>query len=96
LMKALRSDLSRGPSGPTLLAEVAGRVPSADSGDAVVVAVNGTVVGVSPLYEDDDGANSFVVLLPDGALDPDRNEVRIGLLRAGQTAPTEMEPVDVG
>ena len=81
---------------PTLLAEVAGRVPSADSGDSVVVAVNGTVVGVSPLYEDDDGANSFVVLLPDHALDPDRNEVRIGLLRAGQTGPTEMEAVDVG
>lgn len=73
-------DELRGPTAPELLAEVIGVVPAADPDAEVVVAVNGTVVGVSPLFDDARARRQFVVLLPAGALRADANEVRIGLL----------------
>ena len=78
-------DALRRPTKPELLAEVTGVVSDADPDDIVVVAVNGTVVGVSPLYEEGGTANQFVVLLPAGAMRADRNEIELGLLDASGT-----------
>ena len=88
-------DELREPTKSELLAEVAGLVPSASPGDTVVVAVNGTVVGVSPLYENGAGPNQFVVLLPSGAMQESGNEIRLGLIEAGGTVPVELEPVGI-
>ncbi len=63
------------------LGEIAGQVDDVPDGATIVVAVNDRIVGVSPLYQRAGDDNSFVVLLPTGALAPDRNEIRIGLRR---------------
>lgn len=78
------ADLQRPGDGP-LLGELAGHLELgevSDVADSVVVAVNGTIVGLSPLYERAGVANSFVVLLPADALSEDTNDIVIGLRRA--------------
>ena len=67
-------------SARNVLGEVAGRVSGAPDDAIVVVAVNDVVVGVSPLYRRGGADDSFVVLLPAGALEPADNTVRVGLL----------------
>jgi arylsulfatase A-like enzyme len=76
-LERLRSPGSNRP----LLGEIAGRVDDPPIGATVVVAVNDRIVGVSPLYRRSGDDNSFVVLLPADALDPDGNDIRIGLRR---------------
>jgi len=80
----------RGPRDDEPLGEVIGLVPGAPAGAEVVVAVNGTVVGVSPVFDDATTSRQFVVLLPAGVLRTGQgatNEVRIGVLdRDGITA----------
>jgi hypothetical protein len=88
-------DALRQPAKAELLAEVAGAVPDADPTDSVIVAVNGTVVGVSPLYEDATAANQFVVLLPAGAMQPDGNEIQVGLLNADGSQAAELDLVAI-
>src|SRR5690606_25767483 len=87
-------DALRGPVDDEPLGEVIGVVPSAALGDEVVVAVNGTVVGVSPVFDDATASRQFVVLLPGGALrtgDGAVNEVRVGILSADATTATELD-----
>lgn len=79
------------PSTDELLAEVIGVVPAAPVGAEVVVAVNDTVVGVSPVFDDERAARQFVVLLPAGALRADANEIRIGVLAPGATTAAELD-----
>lgn len=82
------------PGDETLLGEVIGVVPDAESGDTVVVAVNGTVVGLSPVFEQGGIAGQFVVLLPAGALSADANEIRAGVLRPDGATADELRLVD--
>ena len=84
-------DELRDPTTDELLAEIIGIVPAAPVGAEVVVAVNGTVVGVSPVFDDDRAARQFVVLLPAGALRADANEIRIGVLAPGATTVAELD-----
>ena len=87
-------DALREPGDDEPLGEVIGVVPSAAAGDGVVVAVNGTVVGVSPVFDDATATLQFVVLLPAGALrtgDGAVNEVRVGVLSAGATTAAELD-----
>ena len=79
------------PTTDELLAEVIGVVPAAPDGTEVLVAVNGTIVGTSPLFDDARARRQFVVLLPDDALRPTRNEIRIALLDPGSGAVTELD-----
>lgn len=81
------------PDGPELMGEVIGVVPGADPGDTVVVAANGIVVGVSPLFEEGGVKNQFVVLLPAGALDARRNRIEVGVLGADGTTAEELDLV---
>ncbi|MEM7142405.1 MAG: sulfatase-like hydrolase/transferase [Actinomycetota bacterium] len=67
---------------PLLLGEVAGRVPGTPDDAHVLVAVNGEVVGVSPLYVRQSDDDSFAVLLPADALRPDANDIRVAVLTA--------------
>lgn len=75
-------DRLRAPGDRPLLGEVSGRVDSAPDTSTVLVAVNDVIVGVSPLYVRDGRPDSFVVLLPAGALNPSANDVRIALRSA--------------
>lgn len=87
-------DALREPGEDEPLGEVIGVVPSAAVGDEVVVAVNGTIVGVSPVFDDATASRQFVVLLPAGALrtgDGAVNEVRVGVLAADATTATELD-----
>jgi hypothetical protein len=59
--------------------EISGRVSEAPPGSTLLAAVNGRVVGVSRLYTRGDEENRFVVLLPNGALEADRNTIRLAL-----------------
>jgi hypothetical protein len=75
----LRSGSKRLPPGI-----VTGRVTSpttngSASGDTVVLAVNGTIVAASPLFDLQGEPNTFVMLLPPGVLTRD-NEIRAALL----------------
>lgn len=79
------------PSSDELLAEVIGVVPAAGADAHVVVAVNGTVVGVSPVFDDARARRQFVVLLPAGALRADANDVRIGVLDPDGTTAAELD-----
>jgi arylsulfatase A-like enzyme len=88
-------DALRRPSKPELLAEVAGVVRDAGPDDIVVVAVNGTVVGVSPLFENGAAANQFVVLLPAEAMQADDNEIQVGVLDANGSVAAELELVGI-
>lgn len=63
------------PRGAPLLGEIAGHLPPGNQDSTVLVAVNGQVIGVSPVFAD---ANRFVVLLPGDALDVEINSIRIG------------------
>jgi hypothetical protein len=47
-----------------------------------VVAVDDRIVGVSPLYTRGGNDDSFVVVVDDGVLTHDGNEVRLGLRSA--------------
>jgi hypothetical protein len=85
-------DLRRPPADADPLGEVIGVVPDAGPDDTVVVAVDGTVVGVSPVFDDDRASHQFVVLLPAGALHS-RNTVQVGLLRPGADRVTELSAV---
>ena len=87
-------DVLRRPTTPALLAEVAGVAPDASPGDTVVVAVNGTVVGVSPLFAHDQTANQFVVLLPAGAMQADDNRIQAGLLTADGAGVESLRLID--
>lgn len=62
-----------------VLGEIAGRVPDAATGSTVLVALNGRIAGVSPLYPRNGEDNHFVVLLPRGALHDEENTVRVAL-----------------
>jgi len=87
-------DALRDPGDDEPLGEVIGVVPGAPVGANVVVAVNGTVVGVSPVFDDATASRQFVVLLPAGALrtgDSAENEVRIGVLDAGGATASELD-----
>lgn len=87
-------DALREPGDDEPLGEVIGVVPSAAAGDEVVVAVNGTVVGVSPVFDDATASHQFVVLLPSDALrtgDGAVNDVRIGVLDAHGTGAAELD-----
>jgi hypothetical protein len=64
---------------------LAGGSVEGTSGDAIVLAVNGTIVAVSPLYEADGQPGSFAFLFPNDALNEGTNEVRLAVLD-GQTA----------
>ena len=75
-------DRLRAPGDRPLLGEVSGRVDGAPDTSTVLVAVNDIIVGVSPLYVRDGRPDSFVVLLPAGALNPSANDVRIALRSA--------------
>ena len=79
----------RGPRDDEPLGEVIAWSRRA-AGAEVVVAVNGTVVGVSPVFDDATTSRQFVVLLPAEVLRTGQgatNEVRIGVLdRDGITA----------
>ena len=79
------------PTTTELLGEVIGVVPAAPTGAEVVVAVNGIVVGVSPVFDDARAARQFVVLLPAGALRANANEVRVGVLAPGSTTAAELD-----
>ncbi|MEM9467398.1 MAG: sulfatase-like hydrolase/transferase [Actinomycetota bacterium] len=78
-------DRLRSPGTAPPLGEIAGRVAGAPDDATVVVAVNGVVVGVSPLYERGGADDSFVVLLPADALNASDNEIRLGLRTADGT-----------
>jgi len=93
LVRAL-DELER-PDDQPLLGEVIGVVPDAGAGDTVVVAVNGTVVGVSPVFDQGGVADQFVVLVPAGALRADDNDIRAGVLRAGGTTADELRLIDI-
>ena len=89
-------DALRDPGDDEPLGEVIGVVPSAALGDEVVVAVNGTVVGVSPVFDDATASRQFVVLLPARALrtgDGAVNEVRVGVLAADAASAAELDLV---
>ena len=79
------------PSTDERLGEVIGVVPAAGADAEVVVAVNGTIVGVSPLFDDARASRQFVVLLPAGTLRADANDVRIGVLGPDGTTAAELE-----
>ena len=70
------------PADRPLLGEIAGRVPGAPDDAVVVVAVDDRIVGVSPLYTRGGNDDSFVVVVDDGVLTHDGNEVRLGLRSA--------------
>ncbi|MEZ5243770.1 MAG: sulfatase-like hydrolase/transferase [Acidimicrobiales bacterium] len=77
------------PSVP-LRGEISGRVLAAATDSTLLAAVNGRVVGVSRLYSRGDDDNRFVVLLPNGALEPDENTIRLAL-RDPDGVVTELE-----
>ncbi len=74
-------DRLRSPGTERPLAEIAGRVPDAPVDATVVVAVNGSIVGVSPMYERDGEDGSFVVLIPAQSLEPS-NDIRVAVRTA--------------
>lgn len=87
-------DALRSPGDDEPLGEVVGIVPGAPAGATVVVAVDGTVVGVSPVFDDETAARQFVVLLPADALrtgDDAVNEVRIGVLDPDGATAAELD-----
>jgi len=87
-------DALRDPGDDEPLGEVIGVVPGSPAGATVVVAVNGTVVGVSPVFDDATASRQFVVLLPADALrtgDDAANEVRIGVLAPDGTTAAELD-----
>jgi hypothetical protein len=94
--EALVRDLDelQDPNERELLAEVIGVAPDADVGDTVVVAVNGEVVGVSPVFDDPRADRQFVVLLPAGALDDGENRIQAGVLAADGERADELDLVD--
>lgn len=64
------------------LGEIAGTVPGAPDDATVVVAVNDTIVGVSPVYRRGEAPDNFVVFLPADALRPTGNEIRVAVRTA--------------
>jgi len=65
--------------------------PVPDDG-LVVVAVDGTIVGVSPVYEFSDTEGSFAALLATGTLRAgETHEVRLGLIDGDDAVELELE-----
>lgn len=83
------------PADSAPLGVVAGHIEGAD-GRTVVVAVDGTVVGLSPTYELRRRDGAFAVLLPDDALAAGGNEVRAGLLDPATGLVDELDVVGSG
>jgi hypothetical protein len=79
-----RVDLSEG----FVTALVAGRLTSADPGDALVaVALNGRVAGVSPTFSRDGSGGAFEVLIPDHFFRQGRNDLRLYLVEGSILRP---------
>ena len=100
---AIRTDLGAERSAP--VGVLRGTVGGDANADWVAVAVNGRVVGISPVYDQDavsllgvtgDSApNVFTVLLPTDALNPDGYDVRVATLTetAGGVRAVELQLV---
>lgn len=72
----------RDPRAARLLGEIAGTVPGTPDDATVLVAVNGEIVGASPVYERSGTPGSFVILLPGDALLAEGNDIRIAVRAA--------------
>ncbi|HEX2088861.1 MAG TPA: sulfatase-like hydrolase/transferase [Actinomycetota bacterium] len=82
-----RVDPARGP----LPGLIVGTLESPERADSVVIALNGTVAGRSPLFREGQGPTRFMSLLPERAFRIGSNRVEMFLMRDGVLHPLRIE-----